>query len=58
MIDFPRRMIYWERQVELDPHDLDQVGMTLEKRGTGYFIAGIAQNMNSQPWMRFEWVTD
>jgi len=43
MIDFPRRMIYWERQIELDPHDLDQVGVTLEKRDTGYFIAGIAQ---------------
>jgi C-terminal processing protease CtpA/Prc len=43
MIDFPRRMIYWEQQIELDPHDLDQVGMTLEKRDTGYFIAGIAQ---------------
>jgi hypothetical protein len=43
MIDFPRRMIYWEQQIELDPHDLDQVGVTLEKRDTGYFIAGIAQ---------------
>src|SRR5215468_1126559 len=42
-IDFPRRMIYWERQIKLDPHDLDQVGVTLEKRDTGYFIAGIAQ---------------
>jgi hypothetical protein len=43
MIDFPRGMIYWEQQIELDPHDLDQVGVTLEKRDTGYFIAGIAQ---------------
>jgi hypothetical protein len=43
MIDFPRRMIYWEHQSELDPHDLDQVGVTLEKRATGYFIAGIAE---------------
>jgi hypothetical protein len=43
MIDFPRRMIYWEQQIELDPHDLDQVGVTLERRDTGYFIAGIAQ---------------
>jgi len=43
MIDFPRRIIYWEQQTELDPHDLDQVGVTLEKRGAGYFIAGIAQ---------------
>ncbi len=43
MIDFPRCMIYWEQQIELDPNDLDQVGVTLEKRDTGYFIAGIAQ---------------
>ena len=48
MIDFPRRMIYWERQGELDPHDLDQVGVTLEKRDLGYFVAGIAQ-IHGQP---------
>src|SRR5215469_1860484 len=43
MIDFPRRMTYWERVSDLDPHDLDQVGVTLEKRSDGYFIAGIAK---------------
>ena len=45
MIDFPRHMTYWERQSDLDPHDLDQVGVTLETRDTekGYFIAGIAE---------------
>jgi len=43
MIDFPRRMTYWERVSDLDPHDLYQVGMTLEKRSEGYFIAGIAE---------------
>jgi hypothetical protein len=42
-IDFPRRMTYWERVSDLDPHDLDQVGVTLEKRSDGYFIAGIVQ---------------
>jgi C-terminal processing protease CtpA/Prc len=36
-------MTYWQQEVDLDPHDLDQVGVTLEKRDTGYFIAGIAQ---------------
>jgi C-terminal processing protease CtpA/Prc len=41
-------MIYWERQIELDQHDLDQVGVTLEKRDTGYFVAGIAQK-HGQP---------
>jgi len=43
MIDFPRRMTYWEKQSEFDAHDLDQVGVTLEKRTNGYFVAGIAQ---------------
>jgi hypothetical protein len=43
MIDFPRRMTYWERVSDLDPHDLYQVGVTLEKRREGYFIAGIAE---------------
>jgi len=43
MIDFPRRMTYWEKQSEFDAHDFDQVGVTLEKRENGYFIAGIAQ---------------
>ena len=43
MIDFPRRATYWERVSDLDPHELDQVGVTLEKGSDGYFIAGIAQ---------------
>ena len=43
MIDFPRRTAYWERVSDLDPHELDQVGVTLEKGSDGYFIAGIAQ---------------
>ncbi len=45
MIDFPRRMTYWERESDLDPHDLDQVGLTLETRDAekGYFIAGVAE---------------
>ena len=42
-IDFPQQMTYWESESELDPHDLDQVGVTLEKRANGYFIAGIAE---------------
>jgi len=36
-------MTYWERVSDLDLHDLDQVGVTLEKRSDGYFIAGIAE---------------
>ena len=41
-IDFPQHMTYWDSENGLDPHDLDQVGVTLEKRANGYFIAGIA----------------
>jgi hypothetical protein len=47
-IDFPHNTTYWERQTELDPNDLDQVGVTLVKRDDGYFIAGIAQK-NGKP---------
>jgi hypothetical protein len=43
--DYPRRMSYWLQQTELDAHDLDQVGLTLEARGGEYFVAAIvAQN--------------
>jgi hypothetical protein len=40
VIDFSRQMTYWERENDLDPHDLDQVGVTLETRDTqkGYFV--------------------
>jgi PDZ domain len=42
--DFPRRTIYFERENKVDYHDLNQVGVTLERRDgqQGYFIAGIA----------------
>jgi hypothetical protein len=45
MIDYPRRMTYWEQEMALDPHDLDQVGLTLETRDSepGYFVAAIAR---------------
>jgi C-terminal processing protease CtpA/Prc len=45
MIDYPRRMVYWEQELELDPHDLDQVGLTLETRDNerGYFVAAVAR---------------
>ena len=50
MIDFPRHMTYWERESDLDPHDLDQVGVTLETRDTekGYFVAGITEKDGKQ----------
>ena len=31
------------RRERYGSHDLDQVGVTLEKRNSGYFVAGIAQ---------------
>jgi hypothetical protein len=38
-------MTYWKRESELDPHDLDQEGVTLETRDheEGYFIARVAE---------------
>ena len=44
-IDFSRTTTYWQQQTNLDSHDLDQVGLTLETRNKekGYFVAGIAQ---------------
>jgi hypothetical protein len=41
-IDYPNHMSYWLRQAELDPHDLDQVGLTLKSKGGEYFVAAIA----------------
>ena len=43
IIDFPAHTIYWEQESDLNSHDLDRVGVTLEKRSSGYFIAGIAE---------------
>jgi hypothetical protein len=45
MIDFRKHMTYWEQESDLDPHDLDQVGVTLETldTGEGYFVAGVAE---------------
>jgi hypothetical protein len=46
-IDYPNHMSYWLRQTELDPHDLDQVGLTLRSKSGEYFVAAIAtQNGN------------
>ena len=50
-IDFSSGMTYWQQEVDLDPYDLDQVGITLETRDNvkGYFIAAIATTMNGKP---------
>jgi hypothetical protein len=41
-LDYPTHTMYWLKQTEIDPHDLDQVGLTLERQGDAYVIAGIA----------------
>jgi len=40
-IDYPNHTIYWFAQADLDPHDLDQVGLTLQYKGGEYFVAGV-----------------
>lgn len=41
-IDYAKHVSYWLRQSESDPHDLDQVGLTLESKHGQYFVAGVA----------------
>jgi hypothetical protein len=47
-IDYAKRMSYWLPQSELDVHDLDQVGLTLEARGGEYFVTAIV-TQNGEP---------
>jgi hypothetical protein len=47
-IDYPNRMTWWLQQSELDPHELDQVGLTLKAVGGSYFVAAIA-TQNGKP---------
>jgi hypothetical protein len=49
-IDYPNHTTYWQSETDLDRHDLDQVGITLETHNNekGYFVAAVAeQNGNS-----------
>lgn len=41
-IDYPNHMTYWQQESAVDPHDLDQVGVTLHMRLGEYFVAGVA----------------
>jgi hypothetical protein len=41
-IDYPNRMTYWQKENDLDPHDLDQVGITLVRAADKYAVGGIA----------------
>jgi hypothetical protein len=47
-IDYPNKMIYWLKQTELDPHDLDQVGLTLKFKDNTYYVAAIT-TQNGKP---------
>jgi hypothetical protein len=47
-IDYPHRMTYWLKQSELDPHEIDQVGVTLKATGGSYFVAAVA-TQNGKP---------
>ncbi|MBI1868241.1 MAG: peptide-binding protein [Methylocystis sp.] len=42
-IDYPNRMSYWQSRAAPDPHDLDQVGLTLVRRSERYFIGGVVR---------------
>lgn len=42
-IDYPNRMTYWRKLSESDPHELDQIGVTLVRRGDRYFIGGFVR---------------
>jgi hypothetical protein len=50
-IDYPNRESYWLSQTALDPHDLDQVGLTLALRNGEYFVAAIT-TQNGKPSVR------
>jgi len=47
-VDYPNRMIYWLKQTDLDPHDLDQIGLTLKFKDNAYYVAAIA-TQNGKP---------
>jgi hypothetical protein len=41
-IDFSNRMTYWQQEADLDPNDLNQVGLSLLALGNNYLVAGFA----------------
>jgi hypothetical protein len=48
MIDYPNHTSYWLKQRDLDPHDLDQVGVTLATRNGAYFVTAVV-TQNGKP---------
>jgi hypothetical protein len=47
-IDYPNRMIYWQRERKHDPHEIDQIGLTLIHKEGEYFVAAVA-TQNGKP---------
>ncbi|HEY8260263.1 MAG TPA: peptide-binding protein [Methylosinus sp.] len=48
-IDYPARMSYWRARADPDPHDLDQIGVTLIRREARYFIGGVIRPSGHAP---------
>jgi hypothetical protein len=42
-IDYPNRMTYWTRQRNSRSHELDQVGLTLARKGADYFVTAVVR---------------
>jgi hypothetical protein len=47
-IDYPNHVMYWLKQRDLETHDLDQVGLTLQSERGAFVVAAIATK-NGQP---------
>jgi len=41
-LDYPNHTMYWLKQQEPDPHDLNQVGITLRSDNGAFYVAAIA----------------
>jgi len=41
-IDYPKRVMYWQKQGDPDTHDLDQVGLTLASDRGEFLVAAVA----------------
>jgi hypothetical protein len=47
-IDYPSRVMYWQKQGDPDTHDLDQVGLTRESDRGAFLVAAVAAK-NGRP---------
>src|SRR5262249_36639460 len=47
-VDYSNRVMYWLKQRDLETHDLDQVGLTLQSKGGAFVVAAIATR-NGKP---------